>query len=358
MASHSTSPRPFHAPGQLRLVYGSEQGAGDELSEWMTVSEFFAAYVLPSYLLGKKRDPKTIAGYWTAIHRWAELTGDPPLRQVEQLTLAEFVRKDSELPGRDGGPISPNTVRSHLRYLQLVLDLAGPKTMEMRKTAATDDGLYGLTRRGQPRIPPQFDGPDERPKPAEDSFTLEEIRLLIAAGDQARAPVFPAIRTGRWWEGLIRALYNSDLRIGTAIDLQGEWIVRIGEWGYIQIPGANYKGGLPTMIFLSPAALAAIASMPWDVSVGSVFRWPRSMGSLWRIWREDIVPAAGVRSFGFHALRKAGIDELYDRSPQAASSQAGHRDSRTTRKHYVRPATLARGLAKLIGPAAAAIPQP
>jgi integrase len=356
MASRSTSAHSLHSPGQLRLVYGTEQGA-NELSERMTLAEFFDFYFLPSYLLGKKRDPKTIAGYRTAIRRWQELTGDPPLRQIEQLTCAEFVQKDLELSGQDG-PISPNTVRSHLRYLQLVLDLAGPKTMATRRTAATDDGLFGLTRRGVPRLPPHFDGPDERPKPAEDSFTLEEIRAVIAAADKARAPFFPSIRPGRWWAILIRTLYNSDLRIGSAMDLRGEWIARIGDWAYVCFPGGCYKGGLPTMIFLSPSTLAAIDSLPWQTSAGSVFRWPHTLASLHRVWREDIVPAAGVRPFAFHALRKSGLTELWETSPEAAQKQAGHRDGRTTRKHYIRPATLARGLAKLIGPAAAAIPQP
>jgi len=130
------------SPLQLRLFRPPEgtadRGGASGLSPNMTVSEFFHAFVLPLYLKAKSRDAKTVAEYTTAVGRWAELTGDPSLCQVDQATCAAFVVADLAVMSTKvkTKKLSPNTVRKHCTHLQMVLDLAGPLTRE-RPEAAT-----------------------------------------------------------------------------------------------------------------------------------------------------------------------------------------------------------------------------
>lgn len=337
-------------------LHTSRQQRGEHLSEWMTLSAFFEAYVLPCYLLPRAK-PATIAGYRTAVERWAKITGDPPLRVIDQATVARFVAEDQRWPGRSG-PLSPNTVRDHCGYLRLILALAGPRTAHGSPWAATEDGLLGTDRWGRPREAPRFILPPARPKPPTDNFTLEEIRAWIAACEHASKPL-GSITPADWWRALVRFVYNTGLRIGSVLQLEWSWVHEQNGWAFCVIPGSAYKGGRPKLIVLSPAAVAALEPIRAG-NHGRIFHWPHTQKTLHRE-RHRLLRLAGLppnRRFGFHGLRKATGTQLWRLDPDAAREQLGHSDRRITMEHYVDPSALANALANRLIPVLSQIPQP
>lgn len=332
-------------------------GAAVPLTPTMGLGRFFRSYFAPCYLKAKRRSPRTTAEYATAVGRWADLTGDPPLQSIDQACCARFACLDGDQPGRQDDVLSPNTVRKHCCHLQHVLDAAGPWSRE-RRHAATEHGLFGLDQFGRPRPAPWVPRPDERDKPPVDGFTLAELSAWIAAArTHATAPITGECTPAAWWEALIRFLYNAAVRIGTALRIQREWIRRVNGVSWLEVPGAADKKRRPRLVFLSPAALAAVDSIGTQ---GLVFPWPRTLKNL-HDHRRRLLFAADLpekRWFGFHAVRKAAGTELYRISPDAARQHLCHGDLATTVKSYVNPAALAESLAGQVGPALARIPQP
>jgi integrase len=337
--------------------------AGEGLSPAMTLSAFFREYFEPVYLSSRVK-PSTLAGYRTAIKRWREITGDPALEEIDQLACAAFVTADLKYTGHRGDPLSPNTVNGHCTYLQMVLNLAGPRCRETRKTAATDDGLFGTNRHGLPRSVPWFNPPPERDKIPEDGFTLDEIRAWLEACKYARQPALTTCSAPDWWRALVRCLYNTGLRIGSALKLRREWISPApltganGErWGFATIPGDSYKGGRPHIVYLPPAALQAIQAIR---TPATIFPWLHTPKHLQEA-RRELLAMAGIpesRKFGFHGVRKAVATEIWRIDPKAAQLQLGHTDPRVTKGHYVNPAVLGLALHSQLGAAMRGIPQP
>ena len=329
------------------------------LSQQTTLLEFFQGYFRPIYL-GENAAAATISEYRTAVDRWAKLTGDPALRDVDQMVLARFLAEDGHQIGRRGQRISPNTVRKHGIELQLILNLAGPRSRDCRQ-AATEDGLFGLDRHKRPRAAPWFNLPAARDKLPTDCFTLAEITAWIEACRWAGRPRLAGVAPAVWWQSLVRFLYNSGVRIRTALALRREWVRRHGSANWAEIPGPAYKGGRPHLIHLSAPAREALDA----VSAGGTpelvfFGWPYSMTHLHQC-RIRLLERAGLppeRRFGFHALRKALGSELWQRNRQAATLQLGHADGKVTEQSYAAPWVLGEALAAAVGPAMAEIPQP
>lgn len=354
----SAAPDPHQV--RLRLYVEADLGQTDHLSPATTFSQFYSQYFRPICLIGR-RAKKTIADYDAAVALFVLLVGDPPLGKLDTLTCKMFVDLAAETPGkRRGTKRSPATIRKQAIYLQTILNTAGPQTKQ-NPDAPAAKGLFGRDGQGDLRPVPFFRRPDladgDEPKGC---YELAEVEAWIAACRTARKPN-PA--AARWHETLIRCLWNTDLRIGTALALQRQWVQRLEAGDAVaKIPKRSYKQGCrkkgPILVYLSPAALAAIDGAPGS---DCCWHWPHSIEHLHAI-RREIQTAAGIsaerKAFGFHGLRRAGLTELYLRDPEAARLQAGHRDLTTTVGHYVQAKVLGESLARQVRAAHADLPQP
>ena len=303
-----------------------------------TLRQFYRQYVRPVCLENGYTSPRTIGLYDEAVRYWSVMVGDPPLASIDATCCAEFVRELQKLPGRQGGPLSPNTVRKHSRSVQFCLDRAGPPSPRCRNAAGLLDRVPWI-------IPPP-----KQHKPATDNFTIDEIRAWLEVCDRARVPSIWGLRPGAWWRALIRFTYNSGLRIGTMLGVDRSWVTaEAAGVGWLSVPGSSYKGGQGRRIFLSAHALAALAEIP---TLGRVFPWPHGVGYLHVVRRRllswTMIPPE--RRFGFHGLRKALGSELFRINSGAARMQLGHTDEATTRVHYANP--------DVVGPALSQVPQP
>ncbi len=325
--------------------------------DW-TLSQFFQRYFLPVHLQAKQAKQGTIAEYRSAMSRWCEITGDPPLGIIDNITCARFVETDLvyESEKHKGQPISPNTVRKHCTHLQMVLELAGPPTRE-HPEAASQYGLFGEDPWGRPRAMPWFTKPPARDKLPTDGFTLEEIELLLASCGRATAPVIHGCSAAHWWRCLLLFDYNTGLRIGSLIELRRSWVTRAGDEGWATIPGDAYKGSRPKVIYLSPEACKTLDAMPTG---DRVFPWTMTTQTLQR-HRKRLLRIAGIseeRWFGFHGIRKATGTQIWKIKPDAAQRQLGHEDQATTRKSYVNPDVLGAAIVAQMGQVMRQLPQP
>ena len=309
-----------------------------DLSPTMSLSAVFAAYVRPVCLLPSGACESTINQYAESLGYWATFTGDPPLLEVDDYAAADFVAGLMRLPGRKSPTISPNTVRKHCRHVQYILDRCGPRTRHLRQAA----GLI-------PEVP-YLAAPKKRPKPTVEAFVLAEIRAWLNACSTATRPQIPGVMPPPWWRALIVAGYNTGLRIGSLLALQRQWLTVTDDGsGWVVIPSHAVKGNRSRHVYCSPAAVAAMRSIP---TRGHIFPWPQSVRQLQR-YRQRLLIAAHLppeRQFGFHGLRRALGTELFRINAGAARAQLGHADERTTREYYV--------TADAVAPALAAVPQP
>lgn len=340
----------------VRLWTPSDSGIPRPAIAW-TVSRFYERWFTPRYITPKRLDPKTAAEYSTAISRWRELTGDPPLPKVRGRILAEFVEADLLRPGKHEEFLSPNTVRKHCTHLQMVLNMAGPRCHDYPGTAKIY-GLFGLDKYGHPRPAPRFTKPAARDKLPTDHFTLDEICDWLGACDAAVHPLLPNCSPAQWWRALIRFTYNTGMRIGSVMALRRDWVHAHDDgWGWAEIPARAAKQGRPQLIYLSPNAMEALEGIPTsDV----VFPWDHSSKHLhWS--RRRLLEAAGIpasRRYGFHGLRKALGTALWQIDRKVAQVQLGHKDERTTKQSYASPASQILELAATLAPVVDRVPQP
>ncbi len=321
---------------ELRAAEESAKGICRVTTGWMTLSAFFVAYVEPIGLVASGASPTTIACYQESLAYWCAFTGDPPLAEIDEYTCAEFVAGLGKLPGMKSPIISPNTVRKHCRHVQRVIDLAGPPDRKHRLAK-------GLVER-----PPYIARPDEREKPPEDSFTLDEITKWLGACEHATQPRLAGITPEAWWRALVLFTYNTGLRIGTVLQLK--WTMRQDKW--LVVPAECLKGGKKGQRFwLNKPARDALDSI--DGIRLTIFPWNLEVRSLHR-HREQLLRFAGLpehRRFGFHGLRKALATSMARKNPIAAQRQLGHAALATTDKHYVHPDIMADAMENVPQPA-------
>jgi integrase len=287
------------------------------LSDQMTLGDFYHAYVLPIHRRARQADPKTIALDEVALKHWERLTRNPPLAEITEYDMADFVMAAMELDGRHGEKISPNTVIKNCIHLQFVLDRAGPRSRTLRNAA----NLISQ--------PPGFEKPKARRRATPMLLSLEDIGKWLAACNTAD--------DSEWWRSLIIFLYNTGLRIDCTMKL--EWSM-VGDDGWLTIPATIYKGHEHGgAFFANRFAVQALAGMKRFGS-GRLFPWagwPESASWLQeqrrRIWREAGIDQPGN---GFHGLRRALLTWLSGRNDLVARLVAGHAaGGDMLRGHYV-----------------------
>jgi integrase len=335
--THTGHCLPFTPPAYLRL-FDPLPPAGRSrptmrLSPNMTLSEFFAAHVLPAFLRPTNASKRNIDQYRESLKLWEAITAGPSIHQIGQATCAEFVAKLQQRKWR-GARISVNTVRKHCVAVQKIIDLAGPRTRKNRVAV----GLFC-------EEPPYLERPAKQTHPVRDDFSLDEIRAIIAACQAAVATdnlagVPPTI----WWTSLFLFLQNTGLRIGTA--MCASWSMFDPHYpGWLDIPPAAYKGGRNGGYFyVNSHARKAIEQVrqlagadcpslfPWK-------NWPVSANWLQRC-RRKIMDSSGLpghRRFGFHGCRKFLGTWVAPQNALLASIILGHKSANVTRDSYVNP---------------------
>lgn len=318
----------------LRLFVPSpcDDSPRSKLNAEMTLTQFAEAYYFPVCRAAQSSASGTLTLDRQALEMWRTYTGDPPLRIIDDFTCAQFVAGIKSRPGYRGAEhVSPNTVRKLARHLQAILDRAGRRSRRNRLGA----GLFGDQV-------PYIERPKARRKPPRDNFTLDEIAIWLSACDSALATrnllgIVPA----KWWRALVLFLYNTGLRIDTAMRI--EWaMLDAQERDWLEVPASIYKGGEHGLsLYINAPAREAVESIRQfsDPRVFPWKGWPQSASWL-QACRRRMLAGAGIaeqRRFGFHGLRKALASWIAPRNWMMAKVILGHSTADVTKEHYVNP---------------------
>ncbi|MBN2024040.1 MAG: site-specific integrase [Pirellulales bacterium] len=323
------------------------------LSPAMSLSEFFDGYVWPVLMRPRDTSARTLAEYRRSLGYWVEFTGDPPLGAVSQALCVELLAGLQKCPGRPSRgneTLARNTIRKHCTQLQYLLDLAGPRSRANRM-AATKKGLFGLDEDGLPNEPPYLvRSPAERNE-VDEVFEVEEIHAWLEACERARVPRDLGVAPAAWWRALIRYLYNTGVRLGTAMAIRWTWHER-DERGrlWLKVPKTEIKGHAQKSFYVNAEAADAIESIRTAREI--VFAWPHHPRWLQAV-RVRLQAAAGLpphRRFGFHALRRAMCTEAAEMNALVAQKQAGHTAIAMTRDKYVNKRVVAATMERLPQP--------
>lgn len=324
------------SPSTIRLwdpQRDPQQARPPLLSSAMTLTEFASAFFFPVCRESQQASQRTLDLDRMALRMWALYTGDPPMVQIDQAACAQFVKQLVKRPGQKGREtISPNTVRKLCCHLQTILDRAGPRTRRNR----LGQGLFA-------EEPPYLERPKKRVKEATDNFTLNEIGAWLEQCALAQATdSLMGLDPARWWTALVVFIYNTALRIDTAMRLTWAMLDH-NEPDWLDVPASIYKGGQHGLkLFVNRPARAAIEAIGSRGRFDQVFpwrNWPASQGWLQKL-RRRMLAAAGLpahRRFGFHGLRKALSNWVAPQNWALNKIILGHRPNDVTIESYVNP---------------------
>jgi len=338
------------APLRLRLVTDEvlDEPADDGrvlLSPQMTLSEFFAAFHKPAVLIPRDTKDRTLSAYEESLDYWRRFTGDPPLCEIDYVVTGHFYEGLKSLPGkRKGTTMAKNTIRKHCNAIQQMLDIAGQPERKRRQAA-------GLLQ----RVPYVERPPEQETDRGEESFTIAEIADILAACPRAKRRRFLMAPTPIFWRAFVTFAFNVGFRIETLMAI--EWTMIDEAW--IKVPPGCIKKGRGASFYLNAATLEALQPLrAFKQHSPRIFPWPNYSHNNHTNIREHhahLLREAGLppeRLFGFHAYRRAHGHYLNLINPNASTMSLNHKQSETTRRSYIRKATLSESLDKMPRPAA------
>ena len=205
MTSTISTPNP--APFSLRLfdAEASPEYTDSPISPHITLTQFYARWYQPIVLASQKSVAKsTETIYRNALDWWSAITGDPPLRTIDEFTVAQFLvglRTRTFRRGVVGAErkLSESSIAKHLRQIRAILFRAGPNIDAKRPSK----GLMAVAPLvSVPRVESQPKG----------CFSIDQANAMAAAADRLAAPTLPHATPGQWWRAYLGWLYATGLR--------------------------------------------------------------------------------------------------------------------------------------------------
>lgn len=314
-----------------------------------TLRELFENHFRFHVLSRGKRSADDIGFYFSAVSRWEEAweSPGPALEDVEAELANElddgdsptnaFVARLAKLTWR-GRPISEATIRRHCRYVQMILDSAGPDRRHGRRLKR---GAYALRRTEIPYLTPAGDSEEE----AKPSYTLDELWrwIRLVQREPGEAPWTAPIPASEWYAALLAFLHNTGARPELA--LGATWPMLHGDW--LHAPKDILKGkrrGLK--LYLNRFAREAIDRIrvygqerifPWR-------GWPGTAPRFYEVCRDQLA-RANLPQYGYRGIRRLFSTSVSRRNPLVAAWMLGHRQPpglQILARHYAGRETLIR----------------
>lgn len=171
--------------------------------------------------------------------------------------------------------------------------------------------------------------PVKRLKPLQhdpQAWTVDEVRQLLAAAEASSRPLF--------WCSLVRAGYDSGLRLGNLLALRVEQVAAIVRLRQVKV-------GTPVSIQFRPETLEAIAAQV-DGRGATDLVWPLwgRREAFYRAFRR-LVASAAIRPGTFRWLRRTAATQTERVAPGSATALLGHASRSTTEAWYIDRSQLA-----------------
>ncbi|HLA83268.1 MAG TPA: tyrosine-type recombinase/integrase [Thermoguttaceae bacterium] len=284
-----------------------------------TLRTFYDQYYEPVCLAGVSTAAKVT--FLTTIRKWVYLTGDPPLTEVSNITLANFKKALMKCRGQQPHlPMRSASVARHLKHLQAVLDKAGPADRHNRDAAGILERVPWVK---PPRVRLAV------PQTVAEAL-IEQIYTAAVGMDQPR---LPGIRPAAWWQALIVVAYNTGIRRRTLFQLRMTDIDWAGS--RLVIPPERMKSGRGLIVHLNHTVLEHLRRIRTKRDL--VFEWPFESRSFDR-YSHKLQHLAGIPTkshFGLQGFRRTLATLLWRDNPEAARLTLGHAGANVTIGHYV-----------------------
>ena len=172
--------------------------------------------------------------------------------------------------------------------------------------------------------------PVKRLKPLQhdpQAWTVDEVRKLLAAAEASSRPLF--------WCSLVRAGYDSGLRLGNLLALRVEQVAAVVRLRQVKV-------GTPVSVQLRPETLESIRQQATGRDVSGLV-WPLwgRREAFYRGFRR-LVASAGIRKGTFRWLRRASATAVESVEPGRATELLGHRSRAVTEQFYLDRSQLSR----------------
>lgn len=149
---------------------------------------------------------------------------------------------------------------------------------------------------------------------------MAEVWQLIRAAEKLP-------RRARFWSALVRAGYDSGLRLGDLLSLEVEQLSSVFSVSQI-------KTGCYVAVGLRPTTLLAIRLHLDGRRSGVIWPWPYRREALYRHFRR-LVLSAGIRPGTFRWLRKTAATQCERVTPGSGTLLLGHTHRATTEAWYI-----------------------
>ncbi len=320
---------------RLYVVFGEDEPttvpAGEPTNSWHWLE--FWEYLRRTRF--RSAEPTYVQLLDIAARLFAEAAGNPRLGSINQASTEAFRDLVAKRTWRDR-PVGRRTQYRLIRDLQILLDLAAPKTRD-RPRAVRDEGLFGTNGLGMPREAPWIERPKLGKPQAKKGWTVDETARILEACKVARQPC--GDRSPAWWRALFVWGWNVGTRIGATLKLNWEMLEADEDGGWlVKIPGDIQKTDEPTIAYVNHAAYEAAISIRETDEV-RLFPWPFTL-QVWHVHRKHIMKASGIpesryHGNGYHGFRRSLATRISKMAgTEAAQHQLGHSDAATTARHY------------------------
>jgi integrase len=285
----------------------------------MNLREVYEKHYLP--VLCENAAVRTIKSYEETIivwEKWEKAFGNINISEIQKIHIDNFKKYLSRCRGiKKETFMRPNTIRKHLRTIKPIL------------AAAVKAKIIESV--------PKINMPKETYRNASDALTLNEIAAWISVAKKDTS-VISGIPAGIWWENLLTFIYNTGIRIGSALQIRWSWIDFETQTLILQ-----KEIGIKTLyeIYLNDEAINSLKKIR-NVSQNTqpedrVFKWSMNRRTLYSKAKKQQT-LAGIpkeRQFKFHGIRKYFGSEIARKKPAAATKALGHSDNKVTINYYM-----------------------
>lgn len=272
-------------------------------------------YLIDRYAVLHNLKPRTVVLFGHSIDRFRDFLGrEPELSDLDDLQVSRFLRWRAVTPHR-GRVCSPASVRKDMAHLVSLWNAAARKKLV--------DQFPDLPR-NIVRVP------HHQPQ----AYTVEEISAMVREA-RRRTGYIGTVPAAWLWPTLLMSAYYTGERIGAHLEVRWEQVDSSRHT--ITFLSEHRKGLGRTITRAITPQLSAWLEKGRRGPSELVWPWieHRHMGSIFPRLRY-ICERAGVKAKGFHSIRKAAGSYVHAAGGNSTDFLT-HRDSKTTRDHYLDP---------------------
>lgn len=262
---------------------------------------------------------RSVVMYESTLDRLRDHLGhEPTVDDLDDLTIAKFLRwRATTVHDAKRGLISPASLAKDSAHIRTLWNWCAKKRMKRANGELLEFPDYA-----RPRVP--------KPRPV--AYTVDELRLLVAAARHRKGYIVPGMPAAWYWTTKLQAMFQTGERIGAILAIR---------WGEVDLErsaltflAATRKGHRETITRAITPELARMMATQRRASDALVWPWleGRKILSCYASLKV-LCRLAGVPYHPFHSIRKSTASYL-KAAGKSAKTQLGHSSEEMAERHY------------------------